>query len=456
MPVIKKKLKEMNPVRTIVLSFLGVIFFGTLFLILPFSSKDLVFTPFQDAFFTATSATCVTGLVVVDTYAYWSLFGQIIILLMIQIGGLGLLTFVTLFNFAIRKKLGLRKMQLAADSINSDTFSDSRSVLRTVIRFSLTTELIGALILMTVFIPDFGLSQGLFASIFIAISAFCNAGFDVLGITTPYASLTEYYSNPIVLITVMGLIICGGLGFLVWHDLKNYTKTKRLELHTKVVLLTTSALILIGTIIFLITEWSNTATLYEMSFGEKLLNSAFQSVTCRTAGFNAIDTANMTYASKIASIFLMFIGAAPGSTGGGIKITTFTVIVAVVISVLKGRDDTVLLGRKIDKNVVFKSLTIVILSILFIFICSVSVSLVISQNPNFTQLDMTFESVSAFATVGLSSGITAMFDTFSKIVFSILMFFGRVGPISFILSMSLNSIDKAKNQIIPDGKIMVG
>ena len=455
MPVLQKKGRATKPARTIALSFIIVILTGTALLMLPISSKGGSFTPFNHALFTATSATCVTGLVIYDTFQKWTYFGQGVILLMIQIGGLGLVTFVTFFNFVIGRKLGLRRMQLATESVSADGFNDAKKLIKNVIRISLITELIGAIILMTVFIPKYGKS-GIFKSIFISISAFCNAGFDILGQKAPFSSLTEYYSNPIVLFTVMILVISGGLGFIVWSDLLAYKKTKHLELHTKVVLLITGLLIVFGTIIFMFFEWGNANTLAPMSFGEKLMNSLFQSVTCRTAGFNSIDTGSLNPISKVFSIMLMYIGAAPGSTGGGIKVTTFVVIVVTVISVLRNKDETTILKRRIDKAIVYKALTIVTLSLTTIFVATLSVFYSLKQTIQVKGLDVLFEVVSAFATVGLSSGVTSQLNLFSELILIFVMFLGRVGPISVVLFLVINSADKTKKQIVPEGKIMVG
>lgn len=455
MPVLQKRGKAIEPAKTIAFSFIIVILTGTILLMMPFSSKDGNFTDFIDALFTATSATCVTGLAVFDTFQKWSVFGQIVILLMIQIGGLGLVTFVTFFNFVIGKKLGLRRMQLASESVSGDGFQNSGKLIKNIIKISLFTELIGALVLMTVFIPKYGF-RGIFKSIFISVSAFCNAGFDIMGDKTAFASLTEFNDNPAVLITVMILIISGGLGFIVWHDLINYKKTKHLELHTKLVIMVTGALILFGTLMFLFFEWDNQRTIAAMPFGDKLLNSVFQSVTCRTAGFNAIDTAGLTPISKAIAISLMFIGAAPGSTGGGIKITTFIVLLMTVVSVLRNKDETLILKRKIEKSTVYKSLTIIMLSFSVVFIATVISYYSISKVTAVNGMDVLFEVVSAFATVGLSAGVTAILTVFSKIVFIFLMFLGRVGPISVVLFIIINSTDKSKNQVVPEAKIMVG
>lgn len=455
MPVIQKKSKEIKPARTITMSFLLIILVGTFLLMLPISSKDGSFTPLRHAFFTATSATCVTGLVIYDTFSKWTYFGQGVILAMIQIGGLGLVTFVTFFNYAIGKKLGLRRMQLASEAINAETFTDSGTLIKMIIKFSLAVEALGALVLMTAFIPRMG-SKGIWTSVFLSISAFCNAGFDLLGGKVPFSSLSEYSSNPLVLFTIMFLIITGGIGFLAWYDLKKYFRTNHLEVHTKIVLLITLILIVSGAVVFAFSEWNNSLTIGNMNFGDKLMNSLFQSVTCRTAGFNSFDTSSMTPIGKIFSIMLMYIGAAPGSTGGGIKVTTIVVLIMTVVSILRNKDETIILGRRIDKNVVYRAITIAMLSIPVIFISAVTIFSSINKHTPVTGLDTTFEVVSAFATVGLSAGITSCVTLFAEILLCFVMLLGRVGTITLILSLTLNSIDKTKKQIVPEGKILVG
>ena len=455
MPVLQKKSRSLNPTRTIAISFILVILTGTLLLTLPISAKDGNFTPINHALFTSTSATCVTGLVIYDTFQHWTTFGQVIIILLIQVGGLGLVTFVTFFNFIIGKKLGLRRMQLASESVSADGFDDARILIKNVIKFTLSIEAIGAIILSTVFVPEYG-ARGIFKSVFIAISAFCNAGFDILCEKQPFMSVIGYNSNPVVLITIMALIVCGGLGFVVWNDLLYYRKTKHLFLHTKVVLMVTAFLIVSGTIAFLLVERDNPLTMANMSFGDKLMNSMFQSISCRTAGFDSLNNANLDPVSKVFSIILMYIGAAPGSTGGGIKITTFAVILMTVVSVLRNKEDTTILGRKVEKSTVYKALTITMLSLTAIFIATLSVFYSLKQNTAVTGLDTLFEVVSAFGTVGMSVGITAVTNLFSELVLTVMMFIGRVGPIGVILFLVIKGADKSKKQVYPEGKILVG
>ena len=444
-----------NPARIIVTSFAVIILAGSLLLMLPVCSKSGTVTPFLDTLFTATSATCVTGLVVVDTYLHWSVFGQLIILLMIQIGGLGLITFATFFNIAIGRRLGLRSMQLAQEGVSSMNMFDTTRLIKMIITISLVFEGIGALVLCTVFVPDFG-AEGIYVSFFLAVSAYCNAGIDILGRQGAYASLTHYADNPVVLITIMALIICGGLGFIVWHDLYQYKKTHRLMLHTKIVLIITGILIFSGAVIFLALEWNNPATLKNMPVDDKIANAFFQSVTARTAGFNSVSVDGMTGATKLSSILLMFIGAAPGSTAGGIKVTTFVVLVMTVISVIRGREDTTVLGRRVDKLVVYKALAVFSLAGIAV---AVSTSIIFFSSDSLhhiSGIDALFESVSAFGTVGLSVGVTEVANSISRIALILTMFLGRVGPVSLALSLAMHGNNKHKGQVIPEGKILVG
>lgn len=442
------------PMRMIAVSFAAVILVGTLLLMLPVSSNDGQVTEFLDCLFTATSATCVTGLIVFDTYVKWSVFGKVVILMLIQIGGLGLITFTTFFNVAIGRKLGLRNMQLAQESLNTTTFFDVTQLVKAVVFISLAVEFCGAVILCTTFVPKYGL-EGIFISIFMSISSFCNAGFDLLGMEGEYSSLCNYNGNPVVMLTVTALIIIGGLGFLVWKDIYTYRKTKTLMLHTKIVLIMTGLLILFGMLMFLVIEWNNPATLGSLPVSERFTAAFFQSVTLRTAGFNSIDINSLHGLTKLGSIALMFIGAAPGSTAGGIKVTTFAVIVMTVISVIRGKGDTIILKRRVEKNVVYKSLAVVCIAVLAVFISSVIIYFTNQVHAEVNGVNALFESVSAFATVGVSTGVTGVANIPSKIILILTMFIGRVGPVSLALALALRG-KPPKDVIIPDGKILVG
>lgn len=450
-----KRRTSSNPARMISASFAVVIAIGTLLLWLPISSKARVFTPLLDCLFTAASATCVTGLVVYDTYTHWSAFGHGVLLMLIQIGGLGLVTFTSFFNLVVGRKLGLRGMRLASESINSTSFGDVPYLLRMIITFTLAVEASGALLLGLYFVPRFGL-RGIAISVFLAISAFCNAGFDVLGFLGEYTSLTSLNDSYLVLFTIMLLIIIGGLGFIVWNDLMAWRKTRTLLLHTKVVLLVTAFLLLLGTVCFLLFEWNNPATLQPMSLKEKIGAGCLQSVTMRTAGFNSIDLYSMRDATKVFSIVLMFIGAAPGSTGGGIKVTTIAVIVMTAVSISRGKDEPYLLGRRLSANVVYRSLAILFLGIVVSGITAIVLILTCPLEQNgLTGVDAAFEAVSAFATVGVSSGVTAVTNWVGKIALTLTMFIGRVGPVSFGLTLAAQQKINRK-LIVPEGKIVVG
>lgn len=455
MPVIQKKIRTMRPARIITLSFLIVILTGTALLMLPIASKSGDFTPFRHAFFTATSSTCGTGLIIYDTFRHWSYFGQTVILMMIQIGGLGLVTLVSFFNFAIGKKLGLRRMQMVTGSVGDGGFDGVKSLVKDIVIFSLVIEAIGAAVLMLSFIPKYGLS-GIFTSVFIAVSAFCNAGFDVLGRDTAFSSLTEYAASPAVLVPVMVLIVAGGLGFVVWYDLVRFRKNRHLELHTKIVLIMTAVLIISGALMFLLLEYNNTNTMAGFSFPKKVLNSFFQSITCRTAGFNTLDFSLMNPLTKVFAIMLMFIGAAPGSTGGGIKVTTIVVIIMTVISVFRNRDETTILGRRIEKTVVYKSLAITMVSMMTIFIVSAAIYFSLDSIPEVLGINTVLEVTSAFSTTGVSAGISSIANFLSEELLTAMMFVGRVGPVSVVLSISMNRANLLKKQVVPEGKIMVG
>ncbi len=448
----QKKYTHMKPTRIIVISFLLIILFGTLLLTLPISSKSREFTPPLDAFFTATSATCVTGLIVHDTGTYWSIFGQCVIILMIQLGGLGLVTFATFFNFALGKRLGLKSLQLASESIGSDDFSSIKQLVRMVFKISMSCELLGMLALMTVFVPKYG-AYGIYISLFLSISAFCNAGFDILGFENEYISLTNYADNPVVMITIMLLIICGGLGFIVWNDLFAYKKTKKLFLHTKLVLIATASLVIIGALGVVLMEWNNSKTIGDMSIPQKIWRALFQSVTFRTAGFNTIDAASMYDGTKLFSSALMFIGAAPGSTGGGIKVTTFVVLMATVFSVIRNRYDTIILKRRVEKEIVYKALAITVLAGLAVIITTSVIGL---DKHGFKTVDIIFETSSAMATVGISAGVSGLGSSLSRIALILTMFLGRVGPVSLAYSITAGFANQKKNEIIPEGKIIVG
>lgn len=441
-----------TPARLIVISFAAIILTGTLLLMLPLSSRSGRITPLWNALFTATSATCVTGLVVYDTYAYFTPFGQAVILCLIQLGGLGLVTFTAFFNLLIGKKLGLRDMQLASESVSADTMADMPEMIRLAVRISIAVEATGALLLCTVFIPKYG-KTGIAISVFLAVSAYCNAGFDILGREGEFSSLSGYNGSPIVLYTLMLLIIIGGLGFVVWRDLLGWHKRRRLQLHTRIVLKMTALLILAGALMFLILEWGNPRTLGPLNFFERLNAAFFQSVSFRTAGFNSVDTGGMREITKVLGILLMFIGAAPGSTGGGIKVTAVAVLVMTVICASRGQEDTVIHQRRVPKAIVYKAMAVMTLGFAIVGVTSLIINGTAHINDRgLTGIDVIFETVSAFSTAGLSAGVTAAANLPSKIILILTMFIGRVGPVAFVLSMAMRTPQK-RREVIPDGKI---
>ena len=441
-----------NPALIIVGSFFISILIGGGILTLPIFNRQGVFTPFIDALFTATSATCVTGLVVYDTYLYFNMAGQIVVILLIQLGGLGVVTLTSFAYLLVGKRVGLRTAHLAQESVSSDEQANTANLVRTVVFFTAVVELIGALLLSIYFVPAYG-QYGAFISVFLAISAFCNAGFDLLGMNGAFSSLISVNDQPLVLLTIMGLIICGGLGFIVWQDLWNYRKKRRLLLHTKIVLVSTAILLAGGALFFLILEWDNPETMGNMPVWQKFLNAIFQSVTTRTAGFDALNNPQMQGSSKLVSVVLMFIGAAPGSTGGGIKVTSLVVLIMTVFSVMRGRTETVIHHRRIDKTVVYKALAVMFLGLLVVV---VTAGVVLATESSESELDALFESTSAFATVGLTVGVTSMADNLAKVMLIIAMFLGRVGPVSFAVSISVAAGTRDKKQIIPEAKVWVG
>ncbi len=441
--------KKLSASQLICLSFVGVIIIGTLLLLLPFSTYESI--TFVEALFTATSATCVTGLVLMDTYLSFTFFGQLVILILIQVGGLGLVTLTSFFAIAVRRRMGFRDLRLMNESVFADGYSQSTMIVRVVVRLALTFEIIGALLLMVAFVPQFGV-QGIWYSIFIAISAFCNAGFDLFGHIAPYASLTGFVSNYYVQTIVMILIMAGGLGFIVWLELAQWRKTRRLSLHSRVVVIFSLILWISGAILLIILEWSNPDTLGTLTFGDKIMAGVFQSVSARTAGFNTVDLAALEPISKLWMSVLMFIGAAPGGTGGGIKVTTIAVLVLTIRSVSQGRNDCIIHGRHVEHKTVYRALSITTMGVFAVFVATLFPYL---NSTNISGVDAIFEAVSAFATVGLSVGVTGTLPLASQLIFIIAMFIGRVGPVSLAISLSARA-DESRAKILPKGQINVG
>lgn len=452
---INERIKATPPVRVIVISFVLIILVGTLLLMLPISSKVGGATPI-DALFTITSATCVTGLVVGDTFTLWTPFGQGVILACIQLGGLGLSTLAIGFSLLVRRKLGIREMKLASESSGGSGL-DIAGLLKLTIIFTFACEAIGACLLAIRFVPMFGV-DGIWPSIFCAISAYCNAGFDVLGFVEGNSSMTAFAGDPLVSLTISFLIIIGGLGFIVVQDIYlckiqprfHHKDTARLNFHSQICLRVTIVLLLFGTLGFFLLEFGN--TMEGLNILEKLNCAFFQSTNTRTAGFASVDIAAQYEFTKVLSVLLMFIGACPGSTGGGIKTTTLTVLLFTVICTIRGKDEVVVLRHRFSTPAVYKAFSLTFIAILLVFIDAGVIS---SLNPDILYIDCLYEATSAFGTVGLSASVTPNLDPISKLILIFTMFIGRVGPLSFGLSILMRHKPKG-DSIYPEGRMIIG
>lgn len=437
--------------QTICSSFLLVIAVGTLLLTLPISSRTGRLGVI-DAMFTATSATCVTGLVVRDTWSQFSLFGQVVILMLIQVGGLGLVTLTSFFALAARRRMGFRDLRLLGESVSADGLSKATEVLKIVIKLAAAFEAVGIVLLLFAFVPQFG-AEGVWVSVFTAISAFCNAGFDLFGRFGAYSSLVPYVNNYYVQAVIMFMIMAGGLGFMVWVELAEYRKKRRLSLHAKVVLQFSVIFWVGGAVLLALLEWSNLRTMGGLSVPGKIMAALFQSVSTRTAGMNTIDLAACSPISKLLMSVLQFIGAAPGSTGGGVKVTTFAVLILTIRSVAQGRDDCVIGGHHIESKTVYRALTIIVIGAVAAFGSAVVVYYNTAETVSV--IDCIFESCSAFGTVGLSVGVTGQLNTGAKLLYMACMFMGRVGPVSLAISLTAKPDDN-KRKVLPVGHINVG
>ena len=444
----------MEPARVMVIGFGILILFGAIILNLPISTQKGESIGFLNALFTSTSAVCVTGLVVVDTGTYWSEFGQFVIITLIQTGGLGFMTIATMFSLLTRKRINLRERLLIQESLNQVDLSGLVKLTRYIIMMTFAIEGIGALLLSMVYIPRFGLGKGIWYSIFHSISAFCNAGFDLMGpVSGQYSSLTYFVDSTLINVVICGLIILGGIGFPVLLDVINNKKYSKLNVHSKIVINTTGILILIGFLFIFIAEFNNKDTLGTLNIKEKFLSSLFQSVTLRTAGYNTIDLTLLSESTLFLMLILMLIGASPASTGGGLKTTTIATLFLTVKSFIIGKEDIEVYQRRISDATVKKSLGIFFIGVFISLFGTLMLTIV---NPGFTLLESSFEVISAYATVGLSIGGTPSLTYFGKIIIIILMFLGRVGSLTiFIALLSKNSRVKSKIRY-PEGKIIVG
>ena len=447
---------RLTPVRLLVLGYLAVIIIGTLLLIIPFASKITGSASFMDALFTTVSASCVTGLIVRDTYTHWSTFGQVVILLLIQIGGIGFMTIVYLLLRLGGRKIGLKERTFMQEAVSAPTLSGMGKLTTTILVGTLACEGIGAFILCFRFVPDFGWGEGIWISVFTAVSAFCNAGFDLCGGKYgEFSSLTAYSGDPIVCITIPLLIIVGGLGFFVWQDIKNNKfHVRKYELHTKLVLIMTAVLVVVPTVIIVIAE--NT-----LPWGERILSSFFTAVTPRTAGFNVLPLSGAGSVRSVTiflTIVLMFIGGSSGSTAGGIKTNTLAVLFLSVFSLIRGKRSVECFGRRLDDTNVKNAAQFVTAFLSLIVLGTVLLCLFEENNAAFAEAPLTptqavFEVVSAIATVGLTTGITPQLTIGSQIVLSVLMFLGRAGCMTVMLAWKAPNAPTAE---LPLERVRIG
>ena len=430
----RKKRFRVSTTHIILMSFLITILIGSVLLLLPISSADGKPTPFLDALFTATTATCVTGLVVTPTVSSWSVFGQIVILILIQIGGLGVITIMSGLMILLHKKMGIGDRLLLQDAFNLNSLSGLVKFVKNVVAGTLVIEGIGAVLYMTVFIPEFG-AKGIWISVFTSVSAFCNAGIDIISEN----SLYDYALNPIINIVTCALIILGGIGYIVWWDVLRVlrkVRTKKIKLlrdltlHSKIAITTTFILIFVGATFIFAFEYNNPQTMGDYTILQKIEVSLFQSVTTRTAGFATVPQENLTNASAIICLLLMFIGGSPVGTAGGIKTVTFAVIIVAAVASIRNKEDTEVFGRRLTKQAVSKAVAVTGMSFAIMFTSTVLLSAVTDA----TALDIVYETVSATATVGLSRNLTSSLGSIGKLIIIVTMYLGRVGPISLAVA----------------------
>ncbi len=433
----KKSKSSLSTTHIILLSFFLAVLLGAVLLSLPISSSTGEWTPFIDALFTSTTATCVTGLVVVPTFSAWSTFGHIVILCLIQMGGLGVITVVSVLALMLHKRMGLSDRLLLQDAFNLNTLSGLSQFVKKVVLGTFLVEGVGSLLYMTVFVPEFGL-RGIWISIFTAVSAFCNAGIDIIAEN----SLCNYVHNPIINFTTCLLIIVSGIGYIVWWDVIRVLKAKRtkklkffkaLTLHSKIAVTTTFVLVLGGAVCVFILEYNNPLTMKDFSLYEKIQASFFQSVTTRTAGFATIPQENLSNGSSIISLLLMFIGGSPVGTAGGIKTVTITVVIAAAVAAIRNKNDVTMFNRTLSRQAVSKAVAVMCTSFFIMFASTVLLSAVTDVNA----LDILYETVSATATVGLTRNLTSSLNMAGKIIIIATMYFGRVGPISLAVALNL-------------------
>ena len=439
-----------NPLPVIALGFAGIILLGSLLLALPVASATSVGVPWFDTLFTATSAVCVTGLVVRDTGTAYSTFGHVVILVLIQLGGLGFMTFATLIFRLMGRQISMRERLIMQDSMNEDDMGGVVPLVMWVIRSTFTVELAGAALFCIRMIPLYGPGRGAFYALFHAVSAFCNAGFDLFG---GGRSMTGFTGDVLINLTAIALVVVGGLGFSTLGDLLKRRSLRRLRLHTKLVLVSYGALMLGGMLMVLALEWTNPLTLGPLPVGEKLLAALFQSVTLRTAGFNTIDQAGLRDCTKLIAGFLMLIGAAPASTGGGIKVTTLAILVLTVRMVARGENSIVVFGRRIDRGLIQRTVAIAFIAIAVAFVDVCALSLL---QPEAAFLDLYYECVSAVGTVGISAIGSANLKPLARVLIMLTMYIGRLGPLTMALLFARRQNRSKELMRYPEERVMIG
>ena len=427
----KQKSKfKLSSFQIIILGFAGVILLGSLLLCLPFATRGAGSAPFSDALFTATSAVCVTGLVTQDTATYWSVFGQIIILILIQIGGMGVMTVAALLALIARRRMSLMQKSTMQEAISAPALGSINKLTKFIITTTALTEITGAVLISPVFIKEFGVFKGIWFSVFHSVSAFCNAGFDLMGTKEQFSSLTSFQSNPLINIVITFLIVFGGIGFLSWDDMRTHKlRFKKYRLQSKISLTVTAALLIISFAYFYCAEFSRPVW-NSFSAGDKILASVFQSVTPRTAGFNTVDYSSMSEVSRIVTIMLMLIGGSSGSTAGGMKTTTLAVVFISAISVFRRRSDAEGYGRRIPAETVRNAAAIFIIYLTLFLTGGLAIALI----ENISVITCLFEAASAVGTVGLTLGITPSLTHASQLILILLMFIGRVGGLTLVFA----------------------
>ena len=444
------KSNKINPPMVIIISFAAVILVGACLLSLPAASKDGEFTSFLSSLFTATSATCVTGLIMFDTFTHWSVFGQIVILLLIQTGGLGFVSIMMLFLMIRNASFGMKSKLMIMQNFGLESMEGIVSFFRHVLVITFGVEAVGAVLLGFVYVPMLGI-KGIWPSIFHSVSAFCNAGFDINGFISEGVSMSPFYNNYLVLIVLSCIISISGVGFFVWEDLYLKRNFKKTTLYTKIVVIMTLFLLISGTVVFFFTEYNNPATIGTFTVGEKLINSFFQSATLRTAGFESFPQKNLTDAGKLFSVIYMFIGGSAGSTAGGVKTATVFIALAAMISALRGNRDTVVMKRRIGHRRIISAFAVILLAL----ILDIFGALFVSMYHGLSLIDCLYETVSAYATVGVTVGVTGELNFITKLLYILYMFMGRVGVTTIgIMIISKNMGDV--NMKYPKEDIIIG